>query len=52
MFTGIVEEIGEVVDVRRTEEVLVLTVRGPLVATAVPASMGAMAPAGVRGGTA
>jgi len=33
MFTGIVEEIGEVVDVRRTEEVLVLTVRGPLVAT-------------------
>jgi riboflavin synthase len=33
VFTGIVEEIGEVVDVRRTEEVLVLTVRGPLVAT-------------------
>jgi riboflavin synthase len=32
VFTGIVEEIGEVVDVRRTEEVLVLTVRGPLVA--------------------
>ena len=33
MFTGIVEEIGEVVDVRRTDEVLVLTVRGPTVAT-------------------
>ena len=33
MFTGIVEEIGEVVDVRRTDEVLVLTVRGPTVVT-------------------
>ena len=33
MFTGIVEEIGEVVDVRRTDEVLVLTVRGPTVST-------------------
>ncbi len=31
MFTGIVEEIGEVVDVRRTDEVLVLTVKGPTV---------------------
>ena len=29
MFTGIVEEIGEVVAVRRTDEVLELTVRGP-----------------------
>ena len=33
MFTGIVEEIGEVVDVRRTEEVLVLRVEGPTVAS-------------------
>ena len=33
MFTGIVEEIGEVVDVRRTDEVLVLTIKGPTVAT-------------------
>jgi riboflavin synthase len=33
VFTGIVEEIGEVVDVRRTDEVLVLTVRGPTVVT-------------------
>ncbi len=31
MFTGIVEEIGEVVAVGRTDEVLVLTVRGPTV---------------------
>ena len=31
MFTGIVEEVGEIVDVRRTGEVVVLTVRGPLV---------------------
>lgn len=31
MFTGIVEEIGEIVDVRRTAEVVVLTVRGPRV---------------------
>jgi len=33
MFTGIVEEVGEVVDVRHTAEVVVLTVRGPLVVT-------------------
>ncbi|MGQ0575878.1 MAG: riboflavin synthase [Pseudonocardia sp.] len=33
MFTGIVEEIGEIVDVRRTAEVVVLTVRGPRVTT-------------------
>jgi riboflavin synthase len=31
VFTGIVEEIGEVVDVRRADEVLVLTVKGPTV---------------------
>jgi riboflavin synthase len=31
MFTGIVEEVGEVVDVRHTAEVVVLTVRGPVV---------------------
>jgi riboflavin synthase len=31
MFTGIVEEVGEVVDVRHTAEVVVLTVRGPMV---------------------
>jgi riboflavin synthase len=31
VFTGIVEEIGEVVDVRRAAEVVVLTVRGPTV---------------------
>jgi riboflavin synthase len=31
VFTGIVEEIGEVVAVHRTDEVLVLTVRGPTV---------------------
>ena len=31
MFTGIVEEIGEVVDAQRTEEVLVLRVKGPTV---------------------
>ena len=33
MFTGIVEEIGEVADVRRTDEVLELTVRGPTVSS-------------------
>jgi len=33
MFTGIVEEIGEVVDVRRSAEVVVLIVRGPQVTT-------------------
>lgn len=33
MFTGIVEEIGEVVAVRRTDEVLELTVRGPTVSS-------------------
>ena len=33
MFTGIVEEIGEVVAARSTDEVMVLTVRGPLVAS-------------------
>jgi riboflavin synthase len=32
MFTGLVEEIGEVLDVRGTAEVVVLTVRGPTVA--------------------
>lgn len=32
MFTGIVEEIGEVVDAHRTGEVLVLRVQGPTVA--------------------
>jgi riboflavin synthase len=32
MFTGLVEEIGEVVDVRTTAEVVALTVRGPKVA--------------------
>lgn len=33
MFTGIVEEIGEVVAVRGSAEVVVLTVRGPTVTT-------------------
>ena len=33
MFTGIVEEIGEVVAARRTDEVLELTVRGPTVSS-------------------
>ena len=33
MFTGIVEEIGEVAAVRRTDEVLELTVRGPTVSS-------------------
>jgi riboflavin synthase, alpha subunit len=33
MFTGIVEEIGEVLDVRESAEVVVFTVRGPLVTT-------------------
>ena len=33
MFTGIVEEIGEVVAVRHTDEVLELTVRGPTVSS-------------------
>ncbi len=32
MFTGIVEEIGRVVDVRYTDDVVVLTVEGPTVA--------------------
>jgi riboflavin synthase len=32
MFTGLVEEIGEVLDVRTDAEVVVLTVRGPTVA--------------------
>ncbi|WP_214370421.1 riboflavin synthase [Pseudonocardia sp. H11422] len=31
MFTGIVEEVGEIIDVRRTDEVVALTVRGPTV---------------------
>jgi riboflavin synthase len=31
MFTGIVEEVGEIVEVRATDEVVVLAVRGPLV---------------------
>ncbi|MFC5994219.1 riboflavin synthase [Pseudonocardia hispaniensis] len=31
MFTGIVEEVGEIVDVRQSEELVVLTVRGPAV---------------------
>ena len=31
MFTGIVEEMGEVLDLRRTDDVVVLTVRGPTV---------------------
>ncbi|WP_028932265.1 riboflavin synthase [Pseudonocardia spinosispora] len=31
MFTGIVEEVGEVVDVRRHDDVVVLAVRGPTV---------------------
>jgi riboflavin synthase len=31
MFTGIVEEIGEVLDVRASAEIVVLTVRGPRV---------------------
>jgi riboflavin synthase len=33
MFTGIVEEVGEIVDVRASGEVVVLTVRGPLVSS-------------------
>ena len=33
MFTGIVEEIGQVVATRSTDDVVVLTVRGPLVAS-------------------
>ena len=33
MFTGIVEEIGEVAAVRRTDEVLELTIRGPTVSS-------------------
>jgi riboflavin synthase len=33
VFTGIVEEIGEVVAARSTDDVLVLTVRGPVVAS-------------------
>jgi riboflavin synthase len=33
MFTGIVEEVGEIVDVRTSGEVVVLTVRGPLVSS-------------------
>ncbi len=33
MFTGIVEEIGEVVAARRTDDVLELTVRGPTVSS-------------------
>lgn len=33
MFTGIVEEVGEVVDVRQHDDVVVLAVRGPTVAT-------------------
>ncbi|GAA1830944.1 riboflavin synthase [Pseudonocardia ailaonensis] len=33
MFTGIVEEVGEIVGVRQTGEVVVLTVRGPVVST-------------------
>lgn len=33
MFTGIVEEVGEVVAVRRTDEVLELTVSGPTVSS-------------------
>ena len=33
MFTGIVEEIGEVAAVRRTDEVLEVTVRGPTVSS-------------------
>jgi riboflavin synthase len=32
MFTGIVEEVGEIVEVRASDEVVVLAVRGPLVA--------------------
>ncbi len=31
MFTGVVEEVGEVLDVRRTDEVVALTIRGPTV---------------------
>jgi riboflavin synthase len=31
VFTGIVEEIGEVLEMRRTDDVVVLTVRGPTV---------------------
>ncbi|MHA6794834.1 riboflavin synthase [Pseudonocardia bannensis] len=31
MFTGIVEEVGEIIDVRRTDEVVALTVRGQTV---------------------
>jgi riboflavin synthase len=33
VFTGIVEEIGEVIAVRRTDEVLELTIRGPIVSS-------------------
>jgi riboflavin synthase len=33
MFTGIVEEVGEIVDVRASGDVVVLTVRGPRVST-------------------
>jgi riboflavin synthase len=33
MFTGIVEEVGEIVDVRQEDEVVVLAVRGPTVAS-------------------
>lgn len=33
MFTGIVEEVGEIVDVQASGEVVVLTVRGPLVSS-------------------
>ncbi|HEV7470343.1 MAG: riboflavin synthase, alpha subunit [Pseudonocardia sp.] len=33
MFTGIVEEVGEIVDVRTSGDVVVLTVRGPRVST-------------------
>ncbi|SDF06243.1 riboflavin synthase [Pseudonocardia oroxyli] len=33
MFTGIVEEVGEIVDVASSGEVVVLTVRGPLVSS-------------------
>jgi riboflavin synthase len=32
MFTGIVEEVGEIAEVRLSDEVVVLAVRGPLVA--------------------
>jgi len=33
MFTGIVEEVGEIVDVQSSGEVVVLTVRGPVVSS-------------------